>query len=235
MAMGSGGREIRRYRLGVGALVSISLFLGLPGVPLVASIAFAGGMPIALRVGLLLFISTVYVGIAAFWRAATTVYEDHIAVRTLLRTRRTAWADVVFLDGESERYPCRALLLDRDGRLSALPQVGTQHDRVRHVRDVWERFRGEGWTPPTDAFIRAAQRRDQARSSALVWAIMLTVGSILAILAAVFLVVGLTSAGDSESVAWPFQVLVFVPLAVFFATHRIVGRLRRRRIAAETP
>ncbi|WP_371100414.1 PH domain-containing protein [Streptomyces sp. PU_AKi4] len=96
---------------------------------------------------MLVLLGTVYPGIIWFHRAATIVYRDHLAVRRLFRTRRTVWSDV--LSSESGSASRRTTLLDREGRLFALPGgVGARPHEARAIKDRWVRSRGEGWTPP---------------------------------------------------------------------------------------
>ncbi|CAL9471228.1 hypothetical protein SUDANB176_02845 [Streptomyces sp. enrichment culture] len=223
------GRVLRKYRLRPARLVFITLALGWPGVPLAGSIVPEDDLPVMFRAGTLVLMSAVYLGIVAFWRAATVVHDDHIAVRRLLRTRRTAWSDVLALGIESGPAPSRTLLLDRESRLFALPGgVGARSDEVRAIKDVWERSRGEGWTAPTEAFVLAAKNRAAARSSALVRAGFLTVGSFLALLVCGF-VLGDVFDWDSEGIPWLFQGIGFVPVVVFPVAYRVAARRLRRR------
>lgn len=176
-------RVIRKYRLRTAQLVFITLFLGLPGVPLARSIVPADDLPVLFRAGMLVLMSVVYLFIVWFWRVTTIVHQDHLTVRQLFRTRKTAWSDVLLI--ETEPASSRTMVLDREGRLFALPGgVAAQDDEVRAITDVWEQSRGEGWTPPAEAMVVAARHRTRAHEYACVWAIFLAVASLLAVLAA---------------------------------------------------
>lgn len=234
MVAGSGGRVLRKYRLRAAQLGFITLVLGLPGVPLAGTIVPEDDLPVTFRAGMLVLMGTVYLGIVWFWRAATIVHDDHIAVRQLFRTRRTAWSDVLAIDVEDGPAPSRTLLLDREGRLFALPGgVGTRPDEVRAVKDVWERSRGAGWTAPAEAFVSAARNRASARSSAMALAVFLTVGSFLVLLLCGF-VLGDVSDWDSDGIPWLFQLIGFVPVVVFPTVYRVAVR-RLRRTVRPTP
>ncbi|MFF6812119.1 PH domain-containing protein [Streptomyces sp. NPDC012403] len=233
---GRSGRVVRTYRLRAAQLVFVTLVLGLPGVPLAGTIVPEDDLPVPFKAGMLVLMSTVYLGIAWFWRAATIVYEDHIAVRRLFRTRRTAWADVLGIGVEDGTASSRTLLLDREGRLFALPGgIGARAGEVRAVTDVWERSRGDGWTAPDEAFVLAARERAAARSSAMVLAVFLTVGSFLALLMCGF-VLGDVFDWDSDGIPRPFQWIGFVPVVVFPVVYGVaVRRLGRRAGTADVP
>ncbi|MER7666417.1 hypothetical protein [Streptomyces sp. NPDC096193] len=210
----------------------ITLFLGLPGIPLAGSIVPEDDLPLTFKAGMLVLLSTVYLGIIWFWRAATIVYRDHIAVRQLFRTHRTVWPDVLRIEGEGNSASSRTMLLDREGRLLALPGgVGAQPHEVRAIKDRWERSRGEEWAPPADAVVLAAQHRARVRESAMVWAILSTVGAFLVLLVA-GLVLAFRSEGEGDGMSWLFQAIGFVPVVVFVAVHQIAVRLLRRRHTA---
>lgn len=119
MGTATDGRVIRKYRLPTAQLVSITLILGLPGIPLARSIVPEDDAPVTFRAGMLVLMSVVYLFIVWFWRAATVVHQDHITVRQLFRTRRTAWSDVLLI--ETEPASTRTMLFDRKGRRFALP------------------------------------------------------------------------------------------------------------------
>ncbi|MBE1486697.1 hypothetical protein [Plantactinospora soyae] len=229
METGTDGRVIRKYRLRPAQLVFITLFLGLPGISLARWIVPEDDLPLTFKAGMLVLISTVYLAIIWFWRAATIVHQDHIAVRQLLRTRRTVWPDVLSIEVENNPASSRTMLLDRAGRLFALPGgVGAQADEVRAIKDIWERSRGGGWTPPAEATVLAAQYRSWARQSAIVWAIFLTVGSFLALLVS-GLVLNARSEWNNDEIPWLFQAIGFVPVVVFVAVYQVAVRLLRRR------
>ncbi|MFI8952226.1 PH domain-containing protein [Streptomyces sp. NPDC053750] len=232
MEAGTDGRVIRKYRLRAAPLVFVTLTLGLPGIPLARGIVPEDNLPVTLKVSMLVLLSTVYLGIIWFWRAATLVHRDHLAVRQLFRTRRTAWSDVMSIESEENSASPRTMLLDREGRLFALPGgVGAQPEEVRAIKDRWVRSRGEGWTPPVDAFVLAARHRASARESALVWAIVLAGGSFLVMLVS-GLVLDFGSEWEGDEIPWLFQAIGFVPVVVFVAVRQVVGRLLRRRRAA---
>ncbi|MFI8945027.1 PH domain-containing protein [Streptomyces sp. NPDC053750] len=234
MGAETNGRVIRKYRLRVAQLVFITFTLGLPGIPVVRGIV-ADEMPLTFRASMLVLLGTVYLGIVWFYRAATIVYRDHLAVRQLFRTRRTAWSDVLSIESESSSASHRTMLLDREGRLFALPGgVGAQPHEVRAIKDRWARSRGEGWTPPADAFVLAARQRASARESAMVWAGLLTLGSFLVLLVS-GLVLEFGSEWDGDEIPWLFQAIGFVPVVVFVAVYQVAVRLLRRRHTAYMP
>jgi len=207
----------------------VTLVLGLPGIPLAGTIVPEDDLPVMFKAGMLVLMSTVYLAIVWFWRAATVVHEDHIAVRQLFRTRRTAWSDVLGIEVDDHPGSSRTLMLDGEGRMFALPGgVGARPDAVRAIRDVWERSRGEGWEAPSEAFVLAARERASARSSAMVLAVFLTVGSFLVLLLGGF-VLGDVLDWDGEGVPPLFQGIGFVPVVVFPAVYLLaVRRLRGR-------
>ncbi|MEU6208059.1 PH domain-containing protein [Micromonospora musae] len=207
----------------------ITLLLGLPGISLARWIVPEGDLPLTFKAGMLVLIGTVYLAVIWFWRAATIVYQDHIAVRQLFRTRRTAWSDVSSIEIENNPASSRTMLLDREGRLFALPGgVGAQAHEVRVIKDIWERRRGEGWTPPAEGAVLAAQHWARSRESAIVWAVFLTVGSFLALLVS-GLILNSRSDWDNGEIPWLFQVIGFVPVVVFIAVYQAAVRLLRRR------
>ncbi|CAL9620509.1 PH domain-containing protein [Streptomyces sp. enrichment culture] len=227
MGAGTDGRVIRTYRLRAAPLAWITLALGLPGVPLVRETVLEEELPPTFRASMLVLLGAVYLGIVSFYRAATIVCRDHLAVRRLFGTRRTAWSDVLGIESWSSPASHRTMLLDREGRLFALlGGVGTQPEEVRAIQDRWVRSRGEGWTPPADAFVLAARRRAAARESATVWAIALTAGSFLVLLVT-GLVLEFESGGDGDEIPWLFQVIGFVPVVVFVAVRQVAVRLLR--------
>lgn len=124
METGTDGRVIRKYRLRPAQLVFITLFLGLPGISLARWIVPEDDLPLTFKAGMLVLISTVYLAIIWFWRAATIVHQDHIAVRQLLRTRRTVWPDVLSIEVENNRL--------RPGRCCS-----TRGTTVRPARGRW--------------------------------------------------------------------------------------------------
>lgn len=235
MGAGTDGRVIRKYRLRAAQLVFITCTLGLPGIPLARWTALEEDLPPTFRASMLVLLGTVYLGIIWFHRAATIVYRDHLAVRQLFRTRRTVWSDVLSIENGNGSASPRTMLLDREGRLFALPGgVGAQPHEVRAIEDRWVRSRGEGWTPPADAFVLAARHRASARESAMVWAILLTVGSFLVLLVS-GLVLESGSEWDGDELPWPFQAIGFIPVVVFVAVYQVAVRLLLRRRTAHIP
>jgi hypothetical protein len=215
---------IRTYRLPPAQLMFVTLVLGLPGLPLAGTIVPEDDLPVTFKAGMLVLMGWVYLGIVWFWRAATIVHEDHIAVRRLFRTRRTAWSDVLGIGVEDDPSSSRTMLLDREGRLFALPGgVGAQPAEVRDIKDVWVRSRGEGWTAPAEGFVSAARQRDSARGSAMVLAVFSTVGSFLVLLVVGF-VLGDVSNWDDEGIPMLFQGIGFVPVVVFTAVYQVAVR-----------
>jgi protein-S-isoprenylcysteine O-methyltransferase Ste14 len=226
---------IRKYRPGAAQLVVITFTLGFPGIPLARWIVLEDNLPLTFRASMLVLLSTVYLGIIWFWRAATIVYRDHLVVRQLFRTRRTAWSDVLSIESEVNAASRRTMLLDREGRLFALPGgVGAQPHEVRAIKDRWVRSRGAAWTPPADAFVLAARHRASARESAIVWAVLLTAGSFLVLLVS-GLVLEFRSEWHGDEIPWIFQAIGFVPVVVFVAVYQVAVRLLRRRHTASMP
>ncbi|GAA2557538.1 hypothetical protein GCM10010423_69010 [Streptomyces levis] len=227
MRAGANGLVIRKYRLRTAQLVLIACTLGLPGIPSARWIVLEDYPPVTFRASMLVLLGTVYLGIIWFCRAATIVYQDHLAVRQLFRTRRTPWSDVLSIETEASSASSRTMLLDRAGRLFALPGgVGAQPHVVRAIKDRWARSRGEGWTPPADAFVLAARQHAAARESVRAWAILLAVGSLLALLVSGLL---LESRSDGNEIPWPFQAIGFVPVVVFVAVYQAAFRLLHHR------
>ncbi|MFD8523743.1 PH domain-containing protein [Streptomyces capillispiralis] len=222
---------IRTHRLPLAQLMFVTLVLGLPGLPLAGTIVPEDDLPVTFRAGMLVLMGWVYLGIVRFWRAATIVHEDHIAVRRLFRTRRTAWSDVLGIGVEDDPSSSRTMLLDREGRLFALPGgVGAQPAEVRAIKDVWVRSRGEGWTAPAEGFVSAARRR----ASAMVSAVFLTVGSFPVLLLVGF-VLGDVWDWDGKGVPVLFQGIGFVPVVVFTVVYQVAVRRIGRRDTADMP
>ncbi|WP_164555708.1 MULTISPECIES: PH domain-containing protein [unclassified Streptomyces] len=181
MAPRADRRVIHKYSLRPRQLVLITLFLGLSGIPLAHPVLAEDDVPVALKAAVLVPVGLVYLAIVAFWRAATLVHQDHIAVRQLFRTRRIEWSDVLSIEADAQPGSSRVLLLDREGRLFALlGGVEAHGDEVRTVKGLWEQFRGESWAAPSAAFVARAQRRARARRSArVVWGCLVAVGLVL--------------------------------------------------------
>ena len=180
METGTDRQIIRRYRLPTGRAVCISLLFGLPGISLIGSTAPDDDLPLTFRTGMLVLIGSIYLLLACVLWSTTIVYQDHIAVRLLFRTRRTIWSDVLSIETDENPAPARTLLLDRKGRLfPLLGGVGAQAHEVRAIKDIWERSRGEDWSPPAEATVLAAQHRTRAHEAARGWAICLAAGSLL--------------------------------------------------------
>ncbi|GAA1415308.1 hypothetical protein GCM10009601_04710 [Streptomyces thermospinosisporus] len=232
MVAGSDGRVVRTYRLGAGPLVFVTLLLGWPAVLFVRLVVPDEGLPLMFKASLLVLVGLVCAGVVWLWRAATVVCEDHIAVRQLFRTRRTAWCDVLSIERDRNPASARTLLLDREGRLFALPGgVGARSDAVREIVEVWERSRGEGWASPSAAFAEAARQRARVRESAVVWALLLSAGSFLLLLGC-GLAVGYAAEWGGDDIPWVLQVIGFEPVVVFAGVYGVAVRRVGRRQAA---
>ncbi|MFH9855574.1 hypothetical protein ACH4NV_13500 [Streptomyces althioticus] len=111
---------------------------------------------------------------AAYGRAATILYEDHIQIRTAFGTRRVAWQDVQEIRNErnpaadQHDLPKRVMLLyDRDGRRIGLPHlsewaVDSLDAELEVLREIWIRRRGETWAPIPE--VTAKLRKVTAKS-----------------------------------------------------------------------
>lgn len=230
MVAGSDRRVVRTYRLGAGPLAFVTLMLGWPAVLFVRSVVPDDGLPVLFKASLLMLVGLVCAGVVWFWRAATVVCEDHIAVRQLFRTRRTAWCDVLSIERDRDPASARTLLLDREGRLFALPGgVGAGSDAVREIVAVWERSRGAEWAPPSAAFAQAARQRARGRESAVVWALLVSAGAFLLTLGC-GLAVGYAAEWGADDVPWVLQAAGFEPVVVFAVVYGVaVRRVGRRR------
>ncbi|MCT7353379.1 hypothetical protein N4P33_14510 [Streptomyces sp. 15-116A] len=177
-------RVIHKYRLRLRQLVFITVFLGGPSVAAARPVFREDDVPMTFVAVMVMVLATVCLALIAFWRSATILYQDHIAVRQPFRTRRTRWSDVLSIEADDNPASSRMLLLDSEGRLFALlGGVQAHGHEARTIQDFWERSRGESWTPPSAAFVSRARVRAQARSSARVWGGLLAAGLFLALVA----------------------------------------------------
>lgn len=167
------GSQIRRYRgsLVLKAVVAALLlfFAGLLAsfavlLVRVAEASFAVAIPFAAFAALFL---TLMLG---FVRSGTVVGPEHITVRDM-GMRRTAWRDVIAIEVEdsavegTKPLECVAIY-HRDGRRIVLAGLtGSRtlsvHREVRAIREMWERRRGEDWTP-RPALIEVAKAKSAA-------------------------------------------------------------------------
>lgn len=140
-------------------------------------------------------------------RSATIVEPDRITVRDM-GTRRMAWRDITAIeieenpivsDGKTKYVECVAVY-SRDGRRTVLPNLAdsrkrSMHREARVIREIWERGRGEDWTPDpaaTDAGkarSAAGARIEGAALGAMGWGLtavrMLTLGIVVVCVIAV--------------------------------------------------
>jgi hypothetical protein len=200
------------------------------GIDLGAGIVF-GGIAVALLV--LVF---------GMLRRLTVVDQDHVTVRWV-RTRRTAWHDILDIRIEQTRLdgrPIREVVLyDRDSRRIVLPNLVRRgrsvDEEVRAIRETWEQRRGEEWTPEP-AVTEGAKAKSEAgkRVAETVTAAMGCGLVAVRLLAFGVAVVGLIviATGTNESVpdipGWVFVAVIggvgLAPLAIL-----LLGTLRRGR------
>lgn len=173
--------------------------------------------------------------------SATITGPDGLVVRRLFETRRTAWPDIQDIKVETRsvwtvkarEVRRAAVAFDRGGHRIALPNldeanVSALDDEVRRVRALWERRRGEDWTPESGA-AAAMERsaRDTERRSAWLLGSVLTLGLLFCVAASI--VAGLTGA--------PIAVVVFFAVIPVLAggTGLLVFLAQRRRAQQPAP
>ncbi|MFD2277969.1 hypothetical protein ACFSUJ_01125 [Streptomyces lusitanus] len=182
---------------------------------------------------------------AAYRRAATILYEDHILIRTAFTTRRVAWEDVQEIRNErnpgadQHNLPKSVMVLyDRDGRRLALPHlsewaVDSLDEELRVLRDMWTRRRGEDWAqlPEVTTKLDAVTAKSERAAEQLGLLSIAVGGCAVWPVIAVFLILGLNTdvldgmSGNVMAVVlvgtFPaVSLMVYVPLAL---------RRRRRR------
>ncbi|WBB62334.1 hypothetical protein O7599_07330 [Streptomyces sp. WMMC500] len=180
-------------------------------------------------------------------RGVTVVDDDGLTIRWL-RTRRLAWRELVAVElehnapasAERKRPVMGVVVYHRDGRRVSLPNVidtrGLQaHREVQAIREVWERHRGEDWTPRPElteaarAKVDASERNETELVEAMgcgLTAVRVLVGCVL-----VFVIVVLAT-GNADAVPdIPGEVFagVFAAVAVAPVAVALAGRAARGR------
>ncbi|MGW4763790.1 PH domain-containing protein [Streptomyces pseudogriseolus] len=183
---------------------------------------------------------------AAYRRAATILYEDHILIRTAFGTRRVAWEDVQEIRNErnpgadQHDLPKRVMVLyDRDGRRVGLPHlsewaVDSLDEELRVVRDLWTRRRGEGWAPlpAVTAKLNAVTAKSEKAAEQLGLVSIAVGGCAVWPVLAVFLILGLNTDvldGMSGNVMAVVLVSVFPAVSLLVYVPLALRRRRRRR------
>ncbi|WP_143676035.1 PH domain-containing protein [Streptomyces milbemycinicus] len=170
---GEGRPQAREYRAPLWLPLLVIVFFGGFGLTVLRPV-FEEDMPIALAIVMVAVLASVYFLLVVVTCASRTVIdEDHVAVRRLFRTRRTAWRDIQAI--EIEGYPHRlvhgtqpaaiVVVRHRDGRKITLPHLHDKrglsvHQEVLAMHAIWERRRGDNWTPPSDAETTAAEEAE---------------------------------------------------------------------------
>ncbi|MFD8387246.1 PH domain-containing protein [Streptomyces sp. NPDC059679] len=171
-----GRPRVREYRAPLWLWVIVMVFFGSFGVAVLGP-ASEEGMPVAAMVLAVSVVPLVFVLFVGFCLNRTVVDEDHVAVRRVFRTRRTAWRDIQGIEIEGDpaavaegRQPTGTVVVHhRDGRRIALPYLYDRpglpvHQEVMAMRATWERRRGDDWTPLSEAEAAAAKAETEART-----------------------------------------------------------------------
>ncbi|WP_431045700.1 PH domain-containing protein [Streptomyces sp. P1-3] len=179
-----GGPQVRKYRAPLAMSVFVTVFFGGGGLSVLGPFFVEDRAPIVLVVAMVALVAPLVVLlVAAVWRSMTIVDQDHVAVRRVFRTRRTAWCDIqaIEIDGNAaavadETQPTGIVTIyDRDGRRFTLPHL---HDRrglsvyqeVLAMREMWERQRGEDWTPLPVTEVAVTKAEAQTRTAGTIMA-----------------------------------------------------------------
>ncbi|MDW6063384.1 PH domain-containing protein [Streptomyces sp. FXJ1.4098] len=168
--------RVRKYRAPLWLWVIVMVFFGGFGVTVLGS-ASEEGIPVAAMVLAASVVPLVLVLLVGFCLSRTVVDEDHVAVRRVFRTRRTAWRDIQGIEIEDGTaavvdggQPTGTVVVHhRDGRRIALPYLYDRpgrsvHQEVLAMRATWERRRGDDWTPLSEAEAAAAKAETDART-----------------------------------------------------------------------
>ncbi|MEU5640670.1 PH domain-containing protein [Streptomyces milbemycinicus] len=180
---GEGRPQAREYRAPLWLRLFVIVFFGGFGLR-VLRLVFEEDMPIALAIVMVAVVASVYFLLVVVACASRTgLDEEHVAVRRLFRTRRTAWRDIQAI--EIDAYPHRlvhrtqpaaiVVVRHRDGRKITLPHLHDKrglsvHQEVLAMHAIWERRRGDDWTPLSDAETTAAEEAEtEARTETEAW------------------------------------------------------------------
>lgn len=257
MAGASGdGERTRTYRGSLAATVFLALLCALFGALFVffgLLLVIGADAPAAVAIPFCAAALGLFLLTFCVVRGVTIVDDAGITIRWL-RTRRLLWPDVIAVEVEHnapvsaqrKRPVMGAVVYHRDGRRLMLPDVIDSRGLVAHrevqvIREVWERRRGEEWTPRPEvtaaarATVDAAERRESALVEAMgfsLTAVRVLVGCFL-VVAVVFLATG--NAGAFPDVpggvlAGVFAAVAFAPVAIALA-----GMALRRRREGEGP
>ncbi|MEO3750803.1 hypothetical protein [Streptomyces sp. B6B3] len=158
--------QVRRYRYtspGCSVIVTV-VVLGLSGLAVRLATDESWVLPLAVIAPVA--VPVLYLFLEMVW-STTNVGDDHLTVRRLLRTRRTAWRDIVAIeievisaDPNAARRGAQptgvALVYDRAGRRFLPPgfessPVASLEEKLRPIRETWESRRGKEWTPLPEA------------------------------------------------------------------------------------
>ncbi|MGY0062476.1 PH domain-containing protein [Streptomyces sp. LZ34] len=246
---GEGSPQVREYRAPLALSVFVIVFFGGGGLTVLGPF-FAGDAPIALVIVMVAVVAPlVLVLVVVVCGSVTVVNEDHVAVRRLFRTRRTAWCDIQGIEIEGnpgamvdQTQPTGIVVVHhRDGRRITLPHL---HDRrglsvyqeVSAMREMWERRRGEDWTPRPGAEAAVAEAEARTRTAGTVMAAGARGGAAAAgtvgVLAVCFLISMFTGALDAlPEIPEGLFIGVFtgLPVVAFAAAFAIsIARDRRR-------
>ncbi|KAK1178599.1 PH domain-containing protein [Streptomyces sp. NBS 14/10] len=165
--------RVREYRAPIWLPLFVIVFFGGFGLTALRPV-FEEDMPSALAIVMVAVVASVYFLLVVVTGASRTVVdEDHVAVRRLFRTRRTAWRDIQAIEIEGYPYslvprtqPAAIVVVrDRDGRKITLPHLHDKrglsvHQEVLAMRAIWERRRGDDWTPLPDAETTVAEEAE---------------------------------------------------------------------------
>ncbi|MEU7393672.1 PH domain-containing protein [Streptomyces albogriseolus] len=236
--------HLRRYDSTKGFAVGFLIPASAPLSGAVLAIVLDVDSPLWVTISVItvVFLLAVWVA-AAYSRAATILYEDHILIRTAFRTRRVAWEDVQEIRNErspaahQHNVPKRVMVLyDRGGRMFLLPHltewaVNSLDTELGVLRDSWIRRRGEDWerTPQAIAKLNAVTAKSERAAEQLGFLAVCAGGCAVWPVLALFLTVGLTT-DVLDGV--PVNVLVLVLVGTFPAVSLMVYiplALRRRR------
>ncbi|MEV3956318.1 PH domain-containing protein [Streptomyces albogriseolus] len=168
--------HLRRYDSTKGFAVGFLIPASAPLSGAVLAIVLDVDSPLWVTISVItvVFLLAVWVT-AAYSRAATILYEDHILIRTAFRTRRVAWEDVQEIRNERSPaahqhiVPKRVMVLyDRGGRMFLLPHltewaVSSLDTELGVLRDSWIRRRGEDWERNPTGHCQVERSHSQVR------------------------------------------------------------------------
>lgn len=245
-----GGERVRTYRGNLASMVLLALLCALFGALFVffgLLLVIGADAPAAVAIPFCAVALGLFLLTFCVVRGVTVVDDGGITIRWL-RTRRLAWPDLLAVElehnvpasAERKRPVMGVVVYHRDGRRLTLPNVIdtrglVAHREVQAIREVWERRRGEDWTPRPEvtaaarAKADAAERNENALVEAMgfsLTAVRVLVGCIL-VVAVVFLATG--NADAFPDIPGGVIAVVFAAVAVAPVAIALAGRARRRR------